>query len=102
PTELIDAKKQKPKDRCTDKSFRRKALGSTDSDFREDTENVGHDNLLLKDRESLPLARRRRLKALCYKDILIIIICHLVTSQPVPAMAVKFIHYKGANNKPKP
>ncbi|KAK1973409.1 FluG domain-containing protein [Colletotrichum cereale] len=110
PAELVDAEKQKPKDGCTDESFRRKALGSTDSDFGEDAENVGHDNLLPKDGESLPLGRlllqetagRGRPKALCYEDILMMIVRHPVTGQPVPAMAVKFIHHKGADNKPKP
>ena len=44
---------------------------------------------------------RGRPKALCYKDILLMVVCHLVTGKNVHVMAVKLIHYKGADNKPK-
>lgn len=44
----------------------------------------------------------RCLKALCYEDILMMIMWHPVTGWCILAMAIKFIYYKGANNKPRP
>ncbi|KAK1719164.1 hypothetical protein BDP67DRAFT_393684, partial [Colletotrichum lupini] len=48
------------------------------------------------------IAGRGRLKALYYKDILIVIIRYLVTGRAVLVIAIKFIYYKKANNKLKP
>ncbi|KAK4249237.1 hypothetical protein C7999DRAFT_39654 [Corynascus novoguineensis] len=45
---------------------------------------------------------RGRPKALCYEDILLMVVRHPVTGDDVLAMAVKFIHHKGADNNPKP
>jgi hypothetical protein len=45
---------------------------------------------------------RGRPKALCYEDILMMIVRHPVTGRCIPAMAIKFIYHKGADNKPKP
>ncbi|KAK3934352.1 hypothetical protein QBC46DRAFT_368262 [Diplogelasinospora grovesii] len=44
---------------------------------------------------------RGRPKALCYEDILLMIIRHPETGKDVPAIMIKFIHHKGADNKPK-
>lgn len=46
--------------------------------------------------------KRGRPKALCYEDILMMLVRHPVTGLPVLAMAIKFIHHKGADKKPKP
>ncbi|UQC73694.1 FluG domain-containing protein, partial [Colletotrichum lupini] len=48
------------------------------------------------------IAGRGCLKALYYKDILIIIICYLVTGRAVLVIAIKFIYYRKANNKLRP
>jgi hypothetical protein len=45
---------------------------------------------------------RGRPKALCYEDIMLMVVRHPVTGENVHVMAVKFIHHKGADNKPKP
>lgn len=45
---------------------------------------------------------RGRPKALCYEDVSLIVVRHPDTGQDVLAMAIKFIHHKGADNKPKP
>jgi hypothetical protein len=45
---------------------------------------------------------RGRPKALCYEDILLMVVRHPVTGENVHVMAVKFIHHKGADNNPKP
>jgi hypothetical protein len=44
----------------------------------------------------------RRPKALCYEDIQMMIVRHPTTGRCMPAMAIKFVHHKGADNKPKP
>lgn len=46
--------------------------------------------------------KRGRPKALCYEDILMMLVRHPVTGLPVLAMAIKFIHHKGADKKPRP
>ena len=45
---------------------------------------------------------RGRPKALCYEDILLMVVRHPQTGEDVLAMSIKFIHHKGADNKPKP
>ncbi|KAH7201205.1 hypothetical protein DER44DRAFT_841713 [Fusarium oxysporum] len=45
---------------------------------------------------------RGRPKALCYEDIQMMIVRHPATGRCMPAMAIKFVHHKGADNKPKP
>lgn len=44
---------------------------------------------------------RDYLKALCYKDIKLIVIEDYMIGKDILAIVVKFIHYKGENNKPK-
>lgn len=45
---------------------------------------------------------RGRPKSLCYEDIIMIMaVRHPVTGRSIPAMAIKFIHHKGADNKPR-
>ncbi|RFU74046.1 domain containing [Trichoderma arundinaceum] len=43
-----------------------------------------------------------RLKALCYEDISLMALRHPTTNENVLCMAVKLIHHKGVDNKPKP
>ncbi|KAK4443569.1 hypothetical protein QBC34DRAFT_488318 [Podospora aff. communis PSN243] len=45
---------------------------------------------------------RGRPKALCYEDVLLMVVRHPDTGTDVLAMSIKFIHHKGADNKPKP
>ncbi len=37
-------------------------------------------------------------KALCYEDILLMVVCHPATHQDTLAIAIKFIHHKGCDN----
>ncbi|CAJ2508636.1 Uu.00g136620.m01.CDS01 [Anthostomella pinea] len=63
-----------------------------------------------EDQESLVLSRlllqetvaRGRPKALCYEDILLMIVHDPESGQLIPAMAIKFVHHKGCDNKPRP
>lgn len=69
--------------------------GSADQTL--DEQSIGLNKLLLQ-----KTIKRGRPKALCYKDILLMIVRHPATGKPILAMAIKFIHHKGADNKPKP
>ncbi|KAK2777398.1 FluG domain-containing protein [Colletotrichum kahawae] len=110
PAEIVHAERKKPKDGCTDEIFKLQGVKSLDLECGKDTENVDYDDQPPQDKDSLLLDRlliqetagRGRPKALCYEDILMMIVRHPVTGRAVPAMAVKFIHHKGADNKPRP
>ncbi|KAK3943787.1 hypothetical protein QBC46DRAFT_361544 [Diplogelasinospora grovesii] len=65
-------------------------------------ELLNKDAKLLKKILSIKTIGRERFKALYYEDILLIIIHYSVTSEDVYIIAVKFIYYKGADNKLKP
>ncbi|KAL4404040.1 FluG domain-containing protein [Colletotrichum abscissum] len=110
PAEVVHAERKKPKDGSTDEIFKLQGVKSLDVECGKDAENVDYDDQPSQDKDSLLLDRlliqetagRGRPKALCYEDILMMIVRHPVTGRAVPAMAVKFIHHKGADNKPRP
>ncbi|KAJ4854601.1 uncharacterized protein T069G_11580 [Trichoderma breve] len=108
PAELVEAERKKPKDGSFEKLFNNKIIQPTNDDEDEDDDDspsteasdeqykkVGE--LLLQEHIS-----RDRSKALCYEDILLMIVRHPETHQACVAMAIKFIHHKGADRKPKP
>lgn len=100
PAELVEAQRKRPTDGSFEKLFNSKAIQSAeDNDSAEATDEVSVkvNNLLLQEPTN-----RNRPKALCYEDILFTIVRHPVTQQTVPAMAIKFIHHKGSDKKPKP
>lgn len=72
------------------------------SDGEGDAEPPDKDSKLLDGLLSQETIGRGRPKALCYEDILFMIVRHPVTGRPIPAIAIKFIHHKGSDNKPKP
>lgn len=97
--ELVEKERKKPDD--MKELFRRKAVTFPDDDDDEppapDAFSKRVSELLLREP-----AERGRSKALCYEDILLMIARHPVTGRYLPAMAIKFIHHKGADNRPKP
>lgn len=103
PAELVDGERQKPKDGSIHELFSQNVVHSSSSNSGEDQEIPADE----KSKEVLSLLskevlRRRRPKALCYEDIQIMIVRHPTTGRCMPAMAIRFIHHKGADNKPKP
>ena len=113
PAELVDGERKKPKDGSTEELFGRKVVEAPPpaSDGGEDkcedkSENqelaLDKDSQLVESLLSQETVGRGRPKALCYEDILMMIVRHPVTGRCLPAMAIKFIHHKGADNKPKP
>ncbi|KAK4227736.1 FluG domain-containing protein [Podospora fimiseda] len=55
------------------------------------------EEMLLQECES-----RGRPKALCYEDILLMVVRHPETGEDILATSIKFVHHKGADNMPKP
>ncbi|KAI0531848.1 hypothetical protein GGR58DRAFT_518190 [Xylaria digitata] len=125
PAEIVDNEKKKPKDGSWEELYGPKAIHPHDWDkamrqelVRFDNEYVAtqvgtcedgvedelldEDAMLLEEMLSAETTGRGRPKALCYEDISLMIVRHPVTGEDVHAMAVKFIHHKGADNKPKP
>ncbi|KAH7377243.1 FluG domain-containing protein [Plectosphaerella cucumerina] len=111
PAELVDNERRKPYDGSTQKLFGSKVITLPDDVCRaEEEEDDDVDDDPLPDEKSrrldgLLLAEtkgRGRPKALCYEDISLMIVRHPGTGQVIPAMAIRFIHNKGVDNKPKP
>ncbi|KAF3768368.1 hypothetical protein M406DRAFT_250781, partial [Cryphonectria parasitica EP155] len=102
PAELVHNERKPPKNGSLEKLFGRKGVMVADDDDEADWEKMDDISkkvcLLLQKETSL----RGRPKALCYEDILMMIVRHPVTGRGVLAMSIKFIHHKGCDNKPKP
>ncbi|KAK3177464.1 hypothetical protein K4F52_009755 [Lecanicillium sp. MT-2017a] len=101
PAELVDGERKGPKDGSQETLFGQKVVqeveGDSSSDQSLDDESKELNKMLLQE-----TTKRGRPKALCYEDILLMLVRHPATGKPVLAMAIKFIHHKGADNKPKP
>ncbi|KAJ4307539.1 hypothetical protein N0V84_012657 [Fusarium piperis] len=111
PTELVDNQRKTPKDGSVEEIFDRKALPPSPRENGEDDgEECEEEYEMTLDEKSRALQRllaqetegRGRLKALCYEDILLMMVVHPATGAHIPAMAIKFIHHKGADKKPRP
>ncbi|KAK0367771.1 FluG domain-containing protein [Colletotrichum limetticola] len=111
PGELVQNERKKPQDGSVDELFKTRGLESTNARHHNSPKSIeGDDEVGAEDEGSLLLnglllqetVGRGRPKALCYEDILLMIVRHPVTGAPTPAMAIKFVHHKGADNKPKP
>ncbi|KAH7129645.1 hypothetical protein B0J13DRAFT_453386 [Dactylonectria estremocensis] len=103
PAELVDGERQKPKDGSIQELFGQNAVQSSSSDNGEEQDVPADEHAkVLHGLLSQETVGRGRPKALCYEDIQMMIVRHPVTGRCMPAMAIKFIHHKGADNKPKP
>ena len=100
PAEIVDNEPSKPKDGTWEELYGRKAIRNYDEDG--DGEVQEEQSGLLEDLLCQETLGRGRPKALCYEDILLMVVRHPETGKDVLTMAVKFIHHKGADNKPKP
>jgi hypothetical protein len=103
----VDGERKKPKDGSAEQLFGRKVVEappSTDSSEKnlQQESTPDQDSQLLESLLSQETVGRGRPKALCYEDIMMMIVRHPVTGRCIPAMAIKFIHHKGADNKPRP
>jgi hypothetical protein len=103
PAEIVDNEKKMPKDSCWEDLYgsTSKATEVSDDDDQEEKTSEEYPGLL----EELLMqetAGRGRPKALCYEDISMMVVRHPSTGKDVITMAIKFIHHKGSDNKPKP
>ncbi|KAK4171428.1 hypothetical protein QBC36DRAFT_391114 [Triangularia setosa] len=99
PAEFVDGERKSGKDGCLEELFSRHATGSPSGD--EDKAPDEHSRLL-EEMISQECESRGRPKALCYEDILLMVVRHPKTDEDALAMSIKFVHHKGADNKPKP
>jgi hypothetical protein len=102
PAEIVDGERKKPKDGSADQLSGRKVVESPSGDDKDQSSVSDEDSQLLDSLLSQETLGRGRPKALCYEDIQMMIVRHPVTQRCLPAMAIKFVHLKGADNKPKP
>lgn len=102
PAELVHAERKPPKGGSAEKLFASKAVRSVDEG--DDSSDVGCDDIgnTLEDLLLEEVKQRGRSKALCYEDIMMMLVRHPDTDQAIPVMAIKFSHHKGADRKPKP
>ena len=100
PAEIVDNEPSKPKDGTWEELYGPKAIRCNDEDG--DDKAPDENARLLENLLCQETLGRGRPKALCYEDILLMVVRHPETGKDVHAMAVKFIHHKGADNKPKP
>ncbi|RSL47928.1 hypothetical protein CEP54_013160 [Fusarium duplospermum] len=103
PAELVDGERRKPKDGSIQELFGQNAVQSSSPSSGGDQDAPADQRSeLLRGLLSQENVGRGRPKALCYEDIMMMIVRHPVTGRCMPAMAIKFIHHKGADNRPKP
>ncbi|KAL5586636.1 hypothetical protein FOBRF1_016506 [Fusarium oxysporum] len=103
PAELVDGERQMPKDGSIQELFGQKAVQSSSSKDNEEQDiPMDERSEALNDLLCQETVGRGRPKALCYEDIQMMIVRHPATGRCVPAMAIKFIHHKGADSRPKP
>jgi hypothetical protein len=102
PAEFVGNESKPPKE--AEEIFGPKAIlnrarndGDSADDDPPDEKSGILENLL-----SQAVTSRGRPKALCYEDVLLSIVRHPETGKDVPVMAVKLVHHKGADRRPKP
>jgi len=81
--------------------FGLKAIEESSAGKDEDY-TLDNDSRVLEKILSQETVSRRRPKYLYYEDILLIVVRYPDTGEDVLVISIKFIYYKGANNKPKP
>lgn len=87
PAELVHNERKPPKDGSLEEFFGVKAVMGADDDADEepkDPDAAALCGLLLKE-----TVRRDRVKALCYEDILMMVVRHPVTGRATLAMSIK-------------
>lgn len=89
-------------DRCLEELFAPKAIKVSYDDDDDEDKTLDDKSKVLEKLFSQEAVDRGRPKALCYEDVLLMVVCHLDTGEDVLAMSIKFMHHKGVDNKPKP
>jgi hypothetical protein len=100
PAEIVDSERKPPKDGSHEELWSHKLVEDAnegDNNITDDNESRVLEKILCRE-----TVGRGRPKALCYEDIKLMVVRHPETRQHVFCMAIKFIHHKGADKKPKP
>lgn len=100
PAEIVDHERKPPKDGSYEELWSQRLAedaNESDNKIADDDESRVLEKILCQE-----TVGRGRPKALCYEDIKLMAVCHPETRQHVLCMAIKLIHHKGADNKPKP
>ncbi|KAL8405658.1 hypothetical protein RB596_004496 [Gaeumannomyces avenae] len=108
PAELVHNERPKPK--IVKELFGSKVVLSSSADQGEsegrcdesDDATLDEESRRVNELLSAETKERGRPKALCYEDISLMIVRHPITRLATPAMAIKFVHHKGSDNRPKP
>lgn len=95
----MDNEKKRPRDECWEELYGSKATEASDEEERA---LPGEHDGLLDELLTQETTGRGRPKALCYEDISMMVVRNPSTGKDVLTMAIKFIHHKGADRKPKP
>ncbi|EAQ91198.1 predicted protein [Chaetomium globosum CBS 148.51] len=99
PAEFVDGETKTGKDEYTKEILSQIAATSIPSD---EDEAPDEDSRLLEKMILQELGDRGRPKALCYEDVLLMIVCHPETGEDMLVMYIRLAHHKGMDNKPKP
>ena len=99
--EIVDNEKRRPKDGTYEDIYGPKSVRIEDSGYDSD-QPVDDNSRLLENMLYQETISRGRPKTLCYEDICLSVVRHPQTGMDVLTMAVKFIHHKGVDRKPKP
>ena len=104
PAEIVEGERKPPKDGSQKKLFGTKVVMSAEANAEvEDGEgSADEDSKKLHELLLRGTIERGRPKALCYEDILMMLVRHPVTGKSILAMSLKFIFHKGCDNRPKP
>jgi hypothetical protein len=102
PAEIVDNEKKKPKDGSYEDLWDEGVRSRDEEDSDETGAALDKSSQVLEGILTQETEGRGRPKALCYEDVLLAVVRHPETGEDVLAMAVKLIHHKGADHKPKP
>lgn len=100
PAEIVDNERPLPKDGSYEELWSLKT--TEDANEYDDKIADNSKSSILEEMLCQETVGRGRPKALCYEDIKLMVVYHPETRKHVLCMAIKFIHHKGADNKPKP
>lgn len=98
--ELVESEKKEPDN--AKKLFHQKAVTLPDDGAEDEAPAPDAFSKRVSELLEQEPAQRGRSKSLCYEDILLMIALHPVSGRYLPAMAIRFTHHKGADNRPKP
>jgi hypothetical protein len=99
PAEVVDNERKNCKDGCLEELFGPKAIGGSSGD--EEDVTVDDNSKLLEELLSQETVGRGRPKALCYEDIMLMVVRHPETGEDIHTMSIKFHTPQGGRQQTK-